>query len=65
LNVGPNHVSRIANGEEPTNLEDNFPDVQLFSVYIVDEYFTDIIKFLSTRFVPKEFSAAQKKNLGS
>jgi hypothetical protein len=26
LNTGPNHLSRIMNGEEPTNLEDNFPD---------------------------------------
>jgi hypothetical protein len=32
LNVGPDHLSRITNGEEPTNLEDNLPDVQLFSV---------------------------------
>jgi hypothetical protein len=24
LNVGPNHLSRITNGEEPSNLEDNF-----------------------------------------
>ena len=27
LNVGPNHLSRIESGEDPTNLEDNFPDV--------------------------------------
>jgi hypothetical protein len=26
LNVGPEHLSRITNGEEPTNLEENFPD---------------------------------------
>jgi hypothetical protein len=43
LNAGPDHLSRITNGEEPTNLEDNFPDAQLFSVQIADEYFTDII----------------------
>jgi hypothetical protein len=34
---------RVTNGEEPTNLEDNFPDAQLFSVQVVDEYFVDII----------------------
>jgi hypothetical protein len=48
LNAGPDHLSRITNGEEPSNLEDNFPDAQLFSVQIVDEYFADIIEFLST-----------------
>jgi hypothetical protein len=31
LNAGPDHLSRVTNDEEPTNLEDNFPDTQLFS----------------------------------
>jgi hypothetical protein len=43
LNAGPDHLSRVTNGEEPTNLEDNFLDAQLFSVQIANEYFTDII----------------------
>jgi hypothetical protein len=43
LNARPNHLSRITNGEEPTNLEDNFPDAQLFSFQLADENFTDII----------------------
>jgi hypothetical protein len=30
LNVGHNHMSRVTNGEEPTNLEDKFLDAQLF-----------------------------------
>jgi hypothetical protein len=38
-------------------------NAQLFSVQIVDEYFANIIEFLSTRFAPKEFNVAQKKNL--
>ena len=57
LNAGPDHLSRIVNGEEPTNLEDNFLNAQLFSVQIVDEYFVDIIDYLSTRIVPQEFSS--------
>jgi hypothetical protein len=44
LNAGPDHLSRITNWEEPTNLEDNFPDAQLFSVQIVDKYFANIIQ---------------------
>jgi hypothetical protein len=26
LNAGPDHLSRVTNGEDPTNLEDNFHD---------------------------------------
>jgi hypothetical protein len=44
-------------------LEDNFPDAQLFSVKVADEYFVDIIEYLSIGFVPRDFSTAQKKNL--
>ena len=47
LNDGPNHLSRIDSGEEPSNLEDNLPDVQLFSIQIADEYYADIIHFLT------------------
>jgi hypothetical protein len=43
LNVGPDHLSRVTNGEEPMNLEDNFLDAQLFLVQIVDYYFEEII----------------------
>ena len=53
LNTGPDHLSRVTNGEEPTNLEDNFHDVQLFSIQITDEYFVDIIEYLSTGIAPK------------
>jgi hypothetical protein len=63
LNAGPDHLSRITNGEEPTNLEDNFLDAQLFSVQVADEYFSDIIQYLSTGTVPQEFNTTQNKNL--
>jgi hypothetical protein len=61
LNVGPDHLSRITNGEEPNNLEENFPDANLFSVQIVDDYFVDIVGFLSIGMAPKEFTVMQKK----
>jgi hypothetical protein len=48
LNEELDHLSRITNGEEPSNLEDNFPNAQFFSVQIANEYFADIIEFLST-----------------
>jgi hypothetical protein len=53
INIGPDHLSRFMNGEEPTNLEDNFLDAQLFSVHIANEYFEDIIQYLSTRTTPQ------------
>jgi hypothetical protein len=63
LNVGPDHLSRITNGEEPTSLDDKFPDAQLFSFQVADEYFLDIIQYLSRWITPQEFNTAQKKNL--
>jgi hypothetical protein len=56
LNVGPDNLSRITNGEEPTNLDYNFPDAQLFSVQVANEYFADIIQNLSTKTAPQEFN---------
>ena len=37
LNVGPDHLSRIEIGEETTSLEDNFPNVQLFAIHMMDD----------------------------
>ena len=37
LNVRPDHLSMIESGEDPTNLEDNFPDVQLFAIHMMDD----------------------------
>ena len=63
MNAGLDHLSRVTNGEEPTNLEDKFLDAQLFSVHVADEYFTEIIQYLITGTVPQEYTTAQKKNL--
>jgi hypothetical protein len=63
LNAGPDHLSKVKNGEEPMNLEDTFLDAQLFSVQIVDDYFVEIIQYLSTGTAPQEYTTAQKKNL--
>jgi hypothetical protein len=59
----PDQLFRITNGEEPRTLEESFPDAQLFAVQIFDEYFVDIIEFLSTGFSPKEYNTAEKNNL--
>jgi hypothetical protein len=46
-------------------LEENFPDANLFSVQIVDDYFSHVVGFLSTGMAPKEFTIAHKKIVGS
>jgi hypothetical protein len=61
LNAGPDHLSRVTNGEEPTNLEDNFLDAQLFSVQIVDDYFIEIIQYLSTGTAPHEYTTTEEE----
>ena len=43
LNAGPDHLSCIENGEEPTNIEDGLPDVQLFQVKITNDYYGPIV----------------------
>ena len=37
LNVGPDHLSRIESGEEPTSLEYNLLEVQLFVIHVMDD----------------------------
>ena len=63
LNTRPDHLSRVTNGEDPTNLEDTFLDTHLFSVHITDDYFADIIEYLSIGTVPQEFNTMKRKNL--
>ena len=63
LNVGPDHLSRLESGEEPTSLEDNLPDAQLFSVQITNDYFKDIIEFLTIGTTLAEYNVKQKKRL--
>ena len=63
LNVGPNHLSCIEKGKDPTNLEEGLPDVQLFVVRIADNHFMDIIIFLTTGMAPEGYIDQQKKEL--
>ena len=63
--MGPDHFSRIESGEEPNNMEDKFPDAQLFVITVVDKTFQAIIHLLSTCYVPEGFTTMQKKQLVS
>ena len=63
LNLGPDHLSRLESGEEPISLDEGLPDAQLFSIQMVDDYFQDIVQYLSTGFAPSEMTTQQKKQL--
>jgi hypothetical protein len=63
MNNGPDHLSRLENGEEPTSLEDTLPYAQLLAIRKVDDHFTEIVRFLSTRMEPCEYTIIQKKQL--
>ena len=54
-------MSQIDSGEELSNLEDNLLDVQLFSIQIIDDYYADIIHFLTEGWAPVESNKQQNK----
>lgn len=56
LNAGPDHLSRIETGEEPTNLEEGLPNTQIFMVHVMDIHFADIIHFLTIGSTPKGYT---------
>ena len=45
LNVGSDHLSDVENGEEPTNIDDGLPDVQLLPFDVGDDHYAPIIHF--------------------
>ena len=59
LNFGLGHLSRIESGEEPTSMEDNLLDSQLFAIAMFDDQYKDIIHFMSTRYVPTKFTTTK------
>jgi hypothetical protein len=63
MNKGPDHLSRLEHGEEPTNLEDTLSDAQLLAIRKIDDHFTEIVQFLSTGMAPSEYTIPQKKQL--
>ena len=53
----------IETREEPTNIDDGFPDAQMFQVEIVEDHYALIIQFLETGVSPEDLSTSQKKQL--
>jgi hypothetical protein len=63
MNKGPDHLSRLEHGEEPTSLEDTLLDAKLLEIRNVDDHFFEIFKFLSKGMAPSEYTITQKKQL--
>jgi hypothetical protein len=63
MNKGPDHLSRLEHGEEPTSLEDTLPYAQLLAIRKIDDHFADIVQFVSIGMAPSEYTIPQKKQL--
>jgi hypothetical protein len=63
MKKGPDHLSMLEHGKEPTSLEDTMPDAQLQAIRNIDDHFAKIVHFLSTGMTPSEYTINQKKQL--
>jgi hypothetical protein len=43
MNKGPDHLSRLEHGEEPTSLEDTLPDAKLLAIRKINDHFIEIV----------------------
>lgn len=57
LNARLDHLSRIKNDKEPTNIKEGFPNAQHFAVRVADNHFTDIISFFATRVASTKYTS--------
>ena len=44
-------------------MDEGLHDAQLFAIQMVDDYFQDLVQYLSTGFAPSEMTTQQKKQL--
>jgi hypothetical protein len=63
MNKGPDHLSRLEHGEEPTSLEDTLLDAQFLTIRKSDDHFVYIVQFLSIGMALGEYTIPQKKHL--
>jgi hypothetical protein len=63
MNKGPDHISRLEHGEEPTSLDDTLSDALFLAIKKFDDHFADIVQFVSIGMAPREYTIIQKKQL--
>lgn len=64
-NLVIDHLSCLIHIEDAFLLYENFLDEQLLQVGIITPWYTNILKYLITKTVPKELTRAQKAKLKS
>ncbi|PIN01467.1 DNA-directed DNA polymerase [Handroanthus impetiginosus] len=64
-NLVANYLSRLISREDPSPLQDSFPDEHLFSVQKTSPWYTDIVNYLVTKTLPKDLSKAQRDKIKS
>ncbi|KAI3782657.1 hypothetical protein L2E82_12710 [Cichorium intybus] len=62
-NLVADHLSRIINNEEPTPLNDSFPDEQLLTNQTITPWYADMVNYLVTKNFPSDYTRAQKDKL--
>lgn len=60
-NVGPDHLSRIESGDDPTRIDDDLPDAQLFRVEVILAELEEIRQYLEEGKAPEHYSEKKKK----
>jgi hypothetical protein len=63
MNKGPDNLSRLEHGEEPTSLEDTLPNGKLLAIRKIYDHFTEIVQFLSIGMAPSDYTIFHKKQL--
>jgi hypothetical protein len=56
MNKGPDRLSRLEHGEEPTSMEDTMLDAQLLAIRKIDDHFAEIVQFLSIGIAPSQYT---------
>ncbi|KAI3765529.1 hypothetical protein L2E82_15565 [Cichorium intybus] len=62
-NLVADHLSRIINNEDPTPLNDSFPDEQLLTNQTITPWYADMVNYLVTKNFPSDYTRAQKDKL--
>ena len=60
LNIGPDHLSRLENGENGGSLDDQLPDDELFRVEAIPKYLDQITTYFTTGQCLEEYTPVQK-----
>ena len=62
MNKGPNHLSKLEHGEEPTSLEDTLLDSQLIVITKFSDHLIEIVQFLSIGMAPMSIKSFNQNN---